>query len=175
MSETPPVAPAAVELDELGHRIIALATEKHSGFSNEELVEAFPTYTLEQRVTAINKLLQMGFLDVLTKGSSLFYRLKDPTRNKGADNEEKVVYNIIEEGANRGIWIRDIRVKSNLIMTQLNKILKNLENKKLIKAVKSVNASKKKVYMLYNLEPDRSVGDQPGTGRTFRLAGFNFN
>lgn len=60
---------------------------------------------------------------------------------KGADNEEKVVYSIIEEAANKGIWIRDIRFKSNLIMTQLNKILKNLESKKLIKAVKSVNVS----------------------------------
>ncbi|XP_033735588.1 DNA-directed RNA polymerase III subunit RPC6-like isoform X2 [Pecten maximus] len=56
-----------------------------------------------------------------------------------------------------GIWIRDIRYKCNLLLTQVNKILKNLESKKLIKAVKSVAASKKKVYMLYNLEPDRTV------------------
>lgn len=42
-------------------------------------------------------------------------------------------------------------------MTQLNKVLKSLETKKLIKAVKSVSASKKKVYMLFDLEPDNSV------------------
>lgn len=41
-----------------------------------------------------------------------------------------------------GIWIRDIRFKSNVQMTQVNKILKNLESKKLIKAVKSVAVSK---------------------------------
>ena len=35
--------------------------------------------------------------------------------------------------------------------------MKSLEGKKLIKSVKSVNATKKKVYMLYDLEPDRSV------------------
>ena len=40
-----------------------------------------------------------------------------------------------------GIWIRDIRFKSNLPMTQVNKIVKNLESKKLIKAVKSVAVS----------------------------------
>lgn len=40
-----------------------------------------------------------------------------------------------------GIWIRDIRSKSNLPLTQLNKVLKNLENKELIKAVKSVAVS----------------------------------
>ena len=56
-----------------------------------------------------------------------------------------------------GIWIRDIRNKSNLGLTQVNKILKVLESKRLIKAVKSVQASKKKVYMLFDLVPDESV------------------
>lgn len=40
-----------------------------------------------------------------------------------------------------GIWSRDIRYKSNLPLTEINKILKNLESKKLIKAVKSVAVS----------------------------------
>lgn len=40
-----------------------------------------------------------------------------------------------------GIWTRDIRFKCNLLMTQVNKNLKNLESKKLIKAVKSVAVS----------------------------------
>lgn len=58
---------------------------------------------------------------------------------KGADNEEKVVYNLIEEAGNKGIWIRDIRIRSNLANTQLTKVLKSLESKKVIKAVKCVN------------------------------------
>ncbi|XP_076235170.1 RNA polymerase III subunit F isoform X2 [Calliopsis andreniformis] len=113
-----------------------------------------------QRAQIINKLLSQGQLDLFKQGGSLLYRLKDPSKAKiakGADNEEKIVYSIIEEAGNKGIWIRDIRFKSNLMPTQLNKILKSLETKKFIKAVKSVAASKKKVYMLYNLEPDTSV------------------
>lgn len=55
------------------------------------------------------------------------------------DNEEKVVFKIIQDAGNKGIWIRDIRFKSNLNMTQLNKVLKTLETKKYIKAVKSVS------------------------------------
>merc|ERR1712098_459655 len=47
--------------------------------------------------------------------------------------------------------------KSNLGQTWVTKVLKSLEAKRLIKAVKSVNATKKKVYMLFNLEPDHSV------------------
>ncbi|XP_011642351.2 LOW QUALITY PROTEIN: probable DNA-directed RNA polymerase III subunit RPC6 [Pogonomyrmex barbatus] len=100
----------------------------------------------------------MDTLIFFKHGDLLYYRLKDPTKFvKCADNEEKIVYRIIEEAGNKGIWTRDIRFKSNLMHTPLQKILKSLETKKFIKVVKPVGASKKKVYMLYNLEPDESV------------------
>ncbi|XP_015187952.1 PREDICTED: DNA-directed RNA polymerase III subunit RPC6 isoform X2 [Polistes dominula] len=119
-----------------------------------------PKLQANQRAQTINKLLGKGYLDLYKHNGSLLYMLKDPSKTKiakGSDNEEKIVYNIIEEAGNKGIWIRDIRTKSNLVLIQLNKILKKLENKKFIKAVKSVAANKKKVYMVYNLEPDRSI------------------
>lgn len=137
---------SAVEnLDTIGETIIEHARQIKAGLSNEDLAKLMPTTSAEARVKAINALLQKGTIEILKKQNSLIYRLKDDQKNatgpKGADNEEKIVYSIIEQGGNKGIWIRDIRVKSNLIMTQLNKILKNLENKKLIKAVKSVSVS----------------------------------
>jgi DNA-directed RNA polymerase III subunit RPC6 len=148
-------------VDDCTTQLVMLAKSKPQGISNDDIKTQLSEIPPEIRVLAINKLIQQEMLDILKKGDALIYRLKDPTKKSSApsdmDNEERVIYNIVEEGANTGIWIRDIRVKSNLIMTQLNKILKNLETRKLIKAVKSVNASKKKVYMLYNLEPDRSV------------------
>uniref|UniRef100_A0AAQ4P384 Polymerase (RNA) III (DNA directed) polypeptide F n=1 Tax=Gasterosteus aculeatus aculeatus TaxID=481459 RepID=A0AAQ4P384_GASAC len=97
-------------------------------------------------------LMTMILLFSITSSSFLCF-----SKMKGSDNQEKLVYQVIEDAGNKGIWSRDIRFKSNLPLTEVNKILKNLESKKLIKAVKSVAASKKKVYMLYNLQPDRSV------------------
>lgn len=148
-------------LETVKNQIITLGQSKPAGFSNDDIVNLLGETTEPTvRVAALNKLLQQGLIQILQKGNQLIYRIQDPKKSSAPsdiDNDEKVIYNIIEEGSNKGIWIRDIRVKSNLVMTQLNKILKSLENKKLIKAVKSVNASKKKVYMLYNLEPDRSV------------------
>lgn len=139
-------------------RIIALAQARPKGISDKDLAIELPELQSGQRAEIINKLLQQGFLELYKQGGSLSYRLKDPAKiAKGADNEEKIVYRIIEEAGNKGIWTRDIRFKSNLMHTQLKKILKSLETKKLIKVVKSVAASKKKVYMLYNLEPDESV------------------
>ena len=63
----------------------------------------------------------------------------------------------IKESGNKGIWVRDISIKTNVKSTALNKTLKSLETKKLIKSVPSVNANKKKVYMLFDLEPDRTI------------------
>ncbi|XP_039290939.1 LOW QUALITY PROTEIN: probable DNA-directed RNA polymerase III subunit RPC6 [Nilaparvata lugens] len=131
------------------------------GVTDADLEKAFPNLTAEMRVTILNKLIAKGFIDLFNSGGNLVYKIKDNSqiveKLKGADNEEKVVFKIIEEAGNKGIWIRDIRFKSNLMPTQLNKILKLLEGKKMIKAVKSVAASKKKVYMLFNLEPDRTL------------------
>ena len=58
---------------------------------------------------------------------------------------ERVVYQLVKESGTLGIWMRDIRTKTKLSQIILNKTLKALESKKLIKAVKSVHASKKKV------------------------------
>lgn len=85
-------------------------------------------------------------LDIYQVGGKLAYKTKtqdtsEPSDLKGADNEEKIVYGLIKEAGNKGIWMRDIRFKSNLQPTVLNKILKSFENKKIIKAVKSVAVS----------------------------------
>ncbi len=79
------------------------------------------------------------------------------SKTKGFEKEERLVYQIIEDSSNKGIWVRDIRIKCNLLQTQLMRILRSLESRKLIKSVKSVQASKRKVYMLYELAPDESV------------------
>ncbi|XP_018331669.1 probable DNA-directed RNA polymerase III subunit RPC6 [Agrilus planipennis] len=141
-------------------QITALAQSKPEGISNEDIQSNLLNVTAETWTKSVNKLLKSGLLELFKVNNKLLYKYKDPSKktvNKGSDNEEKVVYRIIEEAGNKGIWIRDIRFKSNLNMTQLNKVLKSLEAKKAIKAVKSVSASKKKVYMLYDLEPDSSV------------------
>ncbi|XP_018577814.1 probable DNA-directed RNA polymerase III subunit RPC6 [Anoplophora glabripennis] len=141
-------------------QLLELAKSQPEGISNDDIKEHMKDVPLPEITLIINKCLKNGTFDLFKTKDKLFYKYKDPskkTTNKGADSEEKIVYKIIEEAGNKGIWIRDIRFKSNLTMTQLNKVLKSLETKKIIKAVKSVSASKKKVYMLYDLEPDNSV------------------
>ncbi|KAG6462254.1 hypothetical protein O3G_MSEX013153 [Manduca sexta] len=147
-------------MDEIKEKILNVARQNPKGISDNDITAAIPELQSAELVTAMNELLKQECFDLFNQGGSLIYRLKTQSSKqavKGADNEEKVVYNLIQESGNKGIWIRDIRLRSNLANTQLTKVLKSLESKKAIKAVKCVNASKKKVYMLYNLEPDRSI------------------
>ncbi|GLH06654.1 hypothetical protein R5R35_011886 [Gryllus longicercus] len=141
------------------HRIIALGQSHPNGISDKDMAKEIPELPAAQRAVIINKLLAQGYIDLFNQGGVLIYKIRSAKANviKGGDNEERIVFSIIEEAGNKGIWMRDIRTKSNLSANQLNKVLKILENKKMIKAVKSVAASKKKVYMLFHLDPDSSI------------------
>ena len=153
---------------EICDKIIELCQDFSEGVGDKVLQNSMPDVDPKVRAKAINSLLQAGKIDLFkseSKGKDflsffgekvvkflifylgLLYKLKSNRPTIKGDQEEKIVYEIIEESGNKGLWIRDIRVKSNLVQTQLNKVLKALESKKLIKAVKSVNANKKKVYM----------------------------
>merc|ERR1719466_97731 len=140
-------------------QIIELVTSFPQGVGDKVLIANMPYVDPKARAQAINKLLVEEKIDLFKSNEGLLYRLKSPSKaaSISGDQEEKIVFRIIETAGNLGSWVRDIRAKSNLGHTQLNKVLKTLEGKRLIKAVKSVNATKKKVYMLYNLDPDHSV------------------
>jgi len=147
------------ELEELMTKITDLCEQIPEGINDKVIQSEMPDLDPRTRAQCINRLLVAGKLDLFKSTEGLLYKLKAPSKatNIRGDQEEKIVYNIVEKSGNVGIWLRDIRAQSGLLQTQLNKVLKSLESKKLIKSVKCVNATKKKVYMLYDLEPDRSV------------------
>ncbi|XP_054707428.1 DNA-directed RNA polymerase III subunit RPC6-like [Uloborus diversus] len=144
----------------LENRVLDLISKSLNGITNKMLQNSIPDVGVVQLVDALNKLTEADKIQIFNKGKQLLYMAKEQNSSgkfKTEDVEEKLIYQIIENAGNKGIWIRDLRFSSNLPQTQVNKILKNLESKKRIKSVKSVAASKKKVYMLYDIEPDRTV------------------
>lgn len=52
-----------------------------------------------------------------------------------------------------GIWSRDIKRQTNLAQTAVGKVLKTLETRELVKSVKSVNDGKRKIFVLFDVEP----------------------
>lgn len=56
-----------------------------------------------------------------------------------------------------GLWTKDMKMRTNLPQPHITKILKTLENRKLVKSVKSVSNPGRKVFMLFELEPSREL------------------
>ncbi|VDO81115.1 unnamed protein product [Soboliphyme baturini] len=111
---------------------------------------------------AINKLLTDGRIDIHRVNNTLIYKVRGVSsavdeKLFGVSNEEQLLYHIIKEGGNRGVWLKDIKDKSNLALAQVRKFLKAMESRKLIKSMKSVGSLQRKIYMLYDCEPATAV------------------
>lgn len=143
----------------LSDRILEILKKQDRGVSTAALGKELQGIDMPKIVEAINDLLEKEAIELLKQGNQLLYKIVDPSTSQSntSDDQEKVVYSIIKGAGNRGIWIRDIRNKSNIGLNPLNKVIKSMEGRKVIKAVKSVSAAKRKVYMLYELEPDRTI------------------
>ncbi len=61
----------------------------------------------------------------------------------------------------RGIWTRDIKIATNIPQHSLTKTLKILEQRSLIKSVRSVVSKSKKLYMLYDMFPAKEITGGP--------------
>lgn len=73
-------------------------------------------------------------------------------------HEDKMVYGCIEESREQGIWIKNIKNKTGIkdikIMT---KIVKRLEDLRLVKTIQTTKAPAQKTYILYHLAPSEEV------------------
>lgn len=140
-------------------RILEVLAAHPEGLAQADLQRAVGG-SLEELALGINDLLQNGRIELSRKGGTNFYKYIDPdlaAKFKGLTAEERLIYQLIEAEKDMGLWTRDMKYKSNLQQTQINKILRVLVQRKLIKAVKSIAGRNKKVYMLYDLEPSVKV------------------
>lgn len=168
----PPSPPPATSGPSTGHviprdplgleeRILTLCAQNAKGITDDIIVQDQPTIDGEKRMRALQRLLSQGKIELLKQGHSLLYKLKatssTTSKTKGFEKEQRLVYQIIEDSGNKGIWMREIRSRSNITQSELTRCLRTLESRKLIKNVRSVQAARRKLYMLYDITPDESV------------------
>jgi len=85
-------------------------------------------------------------------------RPRDAAKNISMLNEnEKLVYTYVEDAHQKGIWIKDIKKRSNVHPETVEKAIKKLESTRLIKSVKNVRSPVQKTYMLSHLAPSDDV------------------
>ena len=111
------------------------------GVTDKQFRDNHPEFGTVELVQAINELSGKGRLELLKKGNQLVYRAvssDDAPIISGLEGDEKVVYQCIKAAHNKGIWTKDLKLRTSLHQTVITKVLKSLENRKIIKAVKSV-------------------------------------
>ncbi|KAF8774800.1 DNA-directed RNA polymerase III subunit RPC6 like protein [Argiope bruennichi] len=144
--------------------VMLLATLKnHAGGATQNiLMESIPSLSVMELAQLLNKLIGQGKIDLLKKGKQLVYAFKNDgsRKSQGANNEENLILEAVKKSGNNGIAPKEIKYVTNLPQPQITKILKSMEAKRLIKSI--VSSTKKKLFMLYGLEPSHAV-----TGGTF--------
>ena len=73
------------------------------------------------------------------------------------DQDEKIVYEHIRASHTKGIWMKDLITNTNMHRQVITKAIKSLENKEIIKSVKSIKTPAKKIYMLTNVVPSVEI------------------
>lgn len=72
-----------------------------------------------------------------------------------------MVYQQIENSGTNGIWIKNIKQRTNIHQTAVTKCMKALEGKKLVKPVKSIKNPSQRIYMCFHLSPNEDVTGGP--------------
>ena len=146
--------------------ILELCGESENGIYQDELEarlrEEHGDISTESIANALNTVLQEHRLQLIrdNRANKLLYKrmIQDQVHKfKGLSASELQVYQIIQSTSNMGIWTRDLKTRSNLQQPQVAKILKTLENRKLIKSIKWVTNKNRKVYMVAEQEPSREI------------------
>ncbi|PSC67959.1 DNA-directed RNA polymerase III subunit RPC6 [Micractinium conductrix] len=150
--------------------VLAVCRKHPEGVADTVLESELPDVSVNDRALAINSLLSSMKLQILVNPadpSSHIYKASttgDTARFKGLTAEDMLVYQCIQAAGNIGIWTRDMKQRTNLQQPKVTKILKALEERLLVKSVKSVQNASRKVYMLYELEPAKELTGGPWFG-----------
>ncbi|KAG6880066.1 hypothetical protein C0992_006878 [Termitomyces sp. T32_za158] len=156
MSKRPPN-----ELESKLHQAALAAHNKE--LSNKQAEAIVPDAS--KRQNALNFLLGVGLFKSLvdSKGSVSFRAVtkSELVATKDLTGEENLVLGHIKASRNEGIWTKHLKAKTNLHQTVIDRCLKTLTQKRLIKRVPSVQHPTRKIYMLENLEPSVALTGGP--------------
>ncbi|KAL1744389.1 RNA polymerase Rpc34 subunit-domain-containing protein [Schizophyllum fasciatum] len=151
----------ATDLEKKIHKAALKAHNKE--LSVEDVAEIIPDN--KTRTDALNFLLKVGLFKSLKneKGKVSFRAVtkEEITVTKDLTAEEGLVLSHIKASKNEGIWTKHLKAKTNLAQALIEKCLKTLTQKKLIKRVPSVQHPTRKIYMLEGIDPSVALTGGP--------------
>lgn len=157
--------------DEMKERVkdtfVAMMRRSEEGVTTEEMKAQLTEAEFGELPGVINEMLAVNRIELFQREgmeNSLTYKIRgdeEAAKVSELTNEQVLVWQVVTRSGNGGVWLRDIKNQTSLQQQTLNKALKVLEARKLVKTVKSVQQKTKKLYMAYELEPTREVSGGP--------------
>jgi len=122
------------------------------GVTEEALHRHFQSTPRGELTTILATLIQQNKVELQKGGSNVVYK---STQSKNS-SYEALVLSLIAQGGTSGLWLKDIKSKTNIPHNLVLKILRVLEETRRIKSIKSVK-NNRKTYVLYDVKPDEDV------------------
>lgn len=79
------------------------------------------------------------------------------SRFQDLSEEHRSVFKLVSDASTQGIWAKDLASKSKIPAGTLARLTKTLEHRKLIKQITPAQYRSRKVWMLYDLEPNTEL------------------
>ena len=141
---------------ELEKHILSILNDNPRGMEDHELTKKLKNVKDLDKAEALNRLIEKSRILVSSQDNGeLMYKYideHDAERIRQLSPEEYIIYQLIEESGDKGLWINDIKRKAGKLGSKANQIIKTLDKKSLIKSVKTIKAKNRKVWMNYYLK-----------------------
>ena len=150
--------------DELYQKALQTAIGSSEGkskiFTTEELLALGVVTKTEDLMGLIQSLLNQQLVRLLQLDHKVLYALR--TRDiaeklQRLNGDEMMVYSHVESSGTNGAWTKHLKNKTGLVQTVINKVIKTLEGKGLIRSVKNIKNPTQKSYILSHLDPGEDV------------------
>lgn len=132
--------------------ILDFISENAGGVTEEQLSRAFPHLSKVETARELNECLKSQRISLFKERGVLYYKLSPAS----TDDYELMVYNLIEQSGSEGVWLKIIKDKTNMPHNLVGKVLRSMENKRMIKSVKCLK-NNRKVYVLYDQTPSEEI------------------
>jgi len=153
-------------------KILQSIRDREGGMTDADVQALFPGSQINDRMTAYNTLIERSLIQLmgdLTNPRYMPIAQEEAVKMKGLSTEDMLVYQTIETRDRLGVWTREIKTHTGLPQAKISKSIKNLEERGLIKAIKSVQNASRKVYILSTLEPAKEITGGPWYGENQQI------
>ncbi len=143
----------------LRQQVLALCEQKRA-LTHSAILTHFGRVSPEAVTEAVSELMQMGEIAGSQQGNDVLYvrlSLEQTQALEDLSAEELAILHTVREASTTGIWNQDLGRRIGLSTSAVNRILASLENKKLVKSVKSVHHKNRKNWLLYELTPSEET------------------